>query len=93
MKRQLFGHSFWPYALILPQIAIIAIFFVWPAGQGAWQSMHLEDPWGLSADFVGFENYTRVFNSPTYRSAVIFTAIFSVSVAVLSMAIAMVLAV
>ena len=41
----------------MPQLAITFIFFYWPASQAVWQSFLREDAFGLSSEFVGFENY------------------------------------
>ena len=93
MKRQQFDSSTLPYLLIAPQLAIIFIFFVWPAAQAVYQSFMLEDPFGLASQFVGFDNFTEVVSNEHYARSALFTAIFSGLVAFLSMAIALLLAV
>ncbi|WP_068713617.1 ABC transporter permease subunit [Vibrio tritonius] len=92
-RRQQFQHSLLPYALLFPQIAIIAIFFLYPAGEALVMSFHLEDPWGLTSNFVGLENYQILFSSSDYLQSLWFTLIFSVIVAFLSLGIALLLAV
>ena len=58
-KRALF-HSCWlPYALLLPQVIVTLVFFFWPAGQALLQSMQVQDAFGTSTQFVGFDNFTR----------------------------------
>ena len=52
MKRVQFEHSPIPYLFVLPQILIIAVFFLWPAAQALQQSFLLEDAFGLSSQFV-----------------------------------------
>jgi sn-glycerol 3-phosphate transport system permease protein len=91
-KRAVFSHLWLPYALLLPQLAITLVFFYWPASQAIWQSFRLEDAFGLSSEFVGLENYRAVFSQPAYYRAVVTTAIFSTSVAVLSLSLALLLA-
>ena len=91
-KRAVFSHLWLPYALLLPQLAITLGFFYWPASQAIWQSFRLEDAFGLSSEFVGLENYRAVFSQPAYYRAVVTTAIFSTSVAVLSLSLALLLA-
>ncbi len=93
MKRQQFQHPYLPYLLVLPQIVIIGIFFVWPAAQAIYQSFVLEDPFGLSSEFVWFENYVAVVTDRQYVVSVVFTLVFSTLVTFFSMAIAMLLAV
>jgi len=91
-KRALFSNKLLPYFLILPQLAITLIFFYWPASQAVWQSFLLEDAFGLSSEFVGFENYRTLFQQPEYYRAMVTTAIFSSAVAVLSLSCALLLA-
>ena len=62
-KRALFSSRILPYALLLPQLAITFVFFYWPASQAVWQSFLLEDAFGLSSEFVGFENYRYLFRA------------------------------
>jgi sn-glycerol 3-phosphate transport system permease protein len=91
-KRALFSSRIVPYALLLPQLAITAVFFYWPASQAVWQSFLLEDAFGLSSEFVGFENYRYLFRQPEYYKAVATTALFSTLVAALSLSLALLLA-
>jgi sn-glycerol 3-phosphate transport system permease protein len=91
-KRALFSSRIVPYALLLPQLAITVVFFYWPASQAVWQSFLLEDAFGLSSEFVGFENYRYLFRQPEYYKAVATTAVFSTLVALLSLSLALLLA-
>ena len=93
MNRVVFPHRLLPLLLVLPQLVITAIFFYWPAGQALWQSMLREDPFGLKTTFVGFANFRRVLSDPAYLNSLQVTAVFSVATAVLSMGIALLLAV
>ena len=93
MKRQHFQHPFLPYFLVLPQVLIIGIFFVWPAAQAVYQSFVLEDAFGLGVQFVWLENYEAIFNDRQYVVSATFTAIFSTLVAFFSMALALFFAV
>ncbi len=91
-RRVTFNHRLLPYLLLAPQIAITLIFFVWPAGQALKQSMLIEDPFGLSSEFVWFENFAFVLSDPLYAKSILTTAIFSVSVAGLALSVALFLA-
>lgn len=93
MKRVQFEQSSLPYLFIAPQIIIISIFFLWPAGQAIYQSFLLEDAFGLSSQFVWFKNYSDTIFSGAWLQAAQFTLIFSVLVTFLSLAIALLLAV
>jgi sn-glycerol 3-phosphate transport system permease protein len=91
-KRAVFSSKLLPYALLLPQLAITFVFFYWPASQALWQSFLLEDAFGLSSEFVGFENYRTVLSQPEYYRAVVTTVIFSTLVAAFSLSCALLLA-
>ncbi len=91
-RRVTFNHRLLPYLLLAPQIAITLIFFVWPAAQALKQSMFIEDPFGLSSEFVWFENFAFVLSDPLYAKSILTTAIFSVSVAGLALSVALFLA-
>src|SRR3546814_16302944 len=60
-KRVVFRHKTLPYLLLAPQIAVTLIFFFLPAGQAMWQSMQLQDAFGLSSEFVGLANFIDLF--------------------------------
>ena len=91
-KRTVFPHRVLPYLLLLPQMAVTVIFFLWPAGQTAWSSMLREDPFGLKSSFVWFENYVRLARDPNYLGSFGTTAIFAASTAIVSIGVALILA-
>jgi len=91
-KRAYFSGRILPYLLLLPQMAITIIFFYWPASQAIWQSLLMEDAFGTSSEFVGFENYRLVFEQPEYYRAMITTIIFSSLVAFFSLTCSLLLA-
>jgi len=92
-KRATFGGRLLPYALLAPQVAITLVFFYWPASQAVWQSFLLQDAFGLSTDFVWFDNYRDLFGRPEYYGAILTTVVFSAAVAFLSLSFALLLAV
>jgi sn-glycerol 3-phosphate transport system permease protein len=92
-RRVIFRNKGLPYLLLLPQVVVTAVFFFWPAGQAIYQSMLVQDPFGLSSRFVWFENFTVILGNPLYLNAVTNTLIFSLSVTFLSMSAALGLAV
>ncbi len=94
MEKRAYFRSHWlPYALVAPQLAITIIFFFWPAGQALYQSVLLQDAFGANTQFVGLENFRTLFNDPGYLASFRVTAIFSVLVAGLGLAISLLLAV
>jgi sn-glycerol 3-phosphate transport system permease protein len=92
-KRAIFRGRLLAYVLLAPQIAVTLVFFVWPASQALWQSFLLQDAFGLSTDFVWFENYQELFRQPEYYATIVTTVVFSAAVAVLSLSAALLLAV
>src|SRR5438132_12948381 len=92
-KRVLFKSAWLPWVLIAPQLAIVVVFFFWPAGQALLQSLQQQDAFGASTQFVGFENFQALFNDPGYLESFQITAFFSIMVAVFGLAIALLLAV
>jgi sn-glycerol 3-phosphate transport system permease protein len=92
-KKVIFKGVALPWLLLLPQLIITGIFFFWPAGQAIYSSFLREDAFGLSRDFVGFENFTDVLTDPNYLSVAWNTVIFSSAVALSALGVALFLAV
>lgn len=92
-KRVTFNGKLLPYALLLPQLLVTIIFFYWPAGQAVYQSFLIQDAFGLSTEFVWFENYQHLFSKPEYFRSLTTTLIFSSVVAFLSLSLSLLLAV
>ncbi|ARP94086.1 sn-glycerol-3-phosphate ABC transporter permease UgpA [Bordetella genomosp. 13] len=92
-KRVVFGHKTLPYLLLAPQLVITAVFFFLPAGQAMWQSLRLEDAFGLSSEFVGLANFADLFSQDSYLESFRVTAVFSALVAFVGLALALLLAV
>ncbi|EHR70126.1 permease component of ABC-type sugar transporter [Burkholderiales bacterium JOSHI_001] len=92
-KRVVFRSAWLPWVLLAPQLVIVAVFFFWPAGQALLQSLQQSDAFGTSVSFVGLENFRNLFGDPTYVASFKTTALFSVLVAGLGIAISLTLAV
>ena len=92
-KRVLFKDPVLPYLLLAPQIVITLVFFIWPAFQALKQSLLLEDAFGLSTEFVWFENFQALFDDPLYLESLWITAGFSLAVAAVALSGALYLAV
>ena len=80
-SRPVFRSRWLPYVLVLPQLIITVIFFILPAGQALWYSLQSIDPFGLSSEFVGLENFTQLFSDSYYVDSFYTTMIFSAWVA------------
>ena len=92
-KRVRFKSSWLPWVLVAPQMAVVVIFFFWPAGQALYQSVLSQDPFGGSTEFVGWENFDRLFSDTSYLASFKTTAFFSVLVAVTGLSVSLLLAV
>lgn len=93
MKKVQFSRPFLPYLFILPQMAVVAIFFYWPSEQAIQSSFYLEDPFGFGSTFVGLSNYTDVLTSPEYLKIAWFTLWFTLIVTFFSLSLGLLLAV
>ncbi len=92
-KRVRFKSWWLPWVLLAPQVAVIAIFFFWPAGQALVQSLQQQDAFGTSIEWVGFDNFRRLWADDSYLASFKTTALFSVLVAGLGLTISLALAV
>jgi sn-glycerol 3-phosphate transport system permease protein len=92
-KQTVFQSRLLPYLLVAPQLAVVLIFFYWPAVLAVIQSFLLQDAFGLSTTFVRFDNYKDVLNQPDYFDAIVRTFVFSFLIALSSLSLALLLAV
>ena len=91
-KRVVFQNKLLPYLLLLPQLVVTLVFFIWPALQALKQSVLVEDAFGLSSRFVWFENFGRLFRDPGYLNSIEVTAIFSFAVTAVGLGLSLLLA-
>lgn len=92
-RRTLFPGRLLPALLVLPQLLLTSVFFLWPAGQAIWSSMMREDAFGTSTQFTGLENFIDLFADPLYVATIQRTVVFCLCVAVMAMGLALLLAV
>jgi len=92
LKRVHFKPSILPYLLVAPQLIITFVFFIWPASQAIYQSLLLQDAFGLATEFVWFDNFVELFEDDYYLQAFNRTLFFSAMVAFCSLSISLVLA-
>ena len=90
--RAVFPEKLTPYLLLAPQLAVTLVFFIWPAFQALKQSLLVEDAFGFSTRFVWFENFARLLRDPNYLSSIEVTAVFSLAVAFVGLALSLSLA-
>jgi len=92
-KRVFFRSSWLPWLLIAPQMAVILVFFFWPAAQALLQSLQQQDAFGTSVEFVGMTNFSQLFEDASYVESFKTTAVFSVLVAGIGISLSLALAV
>ena len=92
-KRVIFRSSWLPWVLLAPQMAVIGVFFFWPAAQALLQSLQQQDPFGTSIEFVGLDNFRQLLSDASYVESFKTTALFSALVAGLGISLSLLLAV
>jgi sn-glycerol 3-phosphate transport system permease protein len=92
-KRVVYRSVWLPWVLMIPQLAVIGVFFFWPAWQTVVQSLQQQDAFGISTEWVGFANFDRIFHDPSYLASFKTTVVFSLLVATLGIGLSLVLAV
>lgn len=92
-KRVRFKSRWLPWVLVAPQLAIVLVFFYWPAAQALLQSVMMDAPFGGNLEFVGLDNFRQLFNDPGYLASFKTTAVFSILVAVCGLSVSLLLAV
>lgn len=92
-KRVTFKNLWLPYLLVTPQLAVTLIFFIWPAAEAVYSSFLRQDAFGLSVKFVWLDNFEALFDDRYYLAAFWRTLFFSGAVTLLSMSVALLLAV
>ncbi|HBT51995.1 MAG TPA: glycerol-3-phosphate transporter permease, partial [Erwinia persicina] len=90
--RPVFRAKALPYLLVLPQLIITIVFFLWPAGEALWYSVQNVDPFGISSTFVGLENFTRLFSDAYYLDSFWTTIVFSSLVTVIGLVVSLLFA-
>ena len=93
MEKRVFFKGWWlPALLVAPQLLISFVFFFYPSGQAIWNSLFLQDPFGLKTEFVCLDNFRFLLSDPYYLASFKTTVIFSTAVSVSSMALGLYLA-
>jgi sn-glycerol 3-phosphate transport system permease protein len=93
MEKRVQLRSVWlPWLLLAPQVFVIGVFFFWPAAQALLQSFQIQDAFGTSTEWVGLENFRRLFADANYLESFKTTALFSLLVAVLGIGLSLMLA-
>ncbi|MEM1430376.1 MAG: sugar ABC transporter permease [Pseudomonadota bacterium] len=66
-----------PYLLVLPAVAVLALFIYWPIVYSVWLSLHRWDWLMPEPQFVGLGNYTVMLTSAQFQNALWKTTLFT----------------
>jgi sn-glycerol 3-phosphate transport system permease protein len=83
------GHRLLPYLLILPSLAVIVVFLVYPFLQSVQESFFATTPFGTKTVYVGLRNYERLFASPDFRTSALVTLLFAAFVMVVGLSVSL----
>jgi len=92
LKRAHFKEWRLPFWLLAPQLFILLLFFFIPSIRALIQAFQLTDPFGATTQWVGFQNFERLFRSNVYWSSAQVTLIFTLAQNVLTLSVALLLA-
>ncbi|HEV7258814.1 MAG TPA: ABC transporter permease subunit [Bosea sp. (in: a-proteobacteria)] len=92
LKRAHFRDWRLPFWLLAPQLFILLLFFFIPSIRALIQAFQLTDPFGATTQWVGFQNFERLFRSSVYWSSAQVTLIFTIAQNVLTLSLALLLA-
>lgn len=92
LKRAHFRDWRLPFWLLAPQLFILLLFFFIPSVRALIQAFQLTDPFGATTQWVGFQNFERLFRSGVYWSSAQVTLIFTIAQNALTLSVALLLA-
>lgn len=89
----MFPHKLLPYLLLLPQLVVVAVFFLWPGIKALVESVYVVNVFGLGGHFGGLVNFKEVFASGTYGQSLAMTFLYAGVTTLVAMGIGLFLAV
>lgn len=75
-RLEIFSSNWQAALLLLPTLVFIAVFLYYPFVETVWLSFHRIRVLGQEA-WIGFEHYTRMYESSSYRNSVYVTVLFT----------------
>ncbi|ASQ46104.1 sn-glycerol-3-phosphate ABC transporter permease UgpA [Legionella clemsonensis] len=79
--------------LILPQLLVTVLFFIWPALSAVIQAFFFSDAFGITSRFAGLTNFFDLMKDPGYLQAVYVTFLIASFVTLLTIGLGLLLAV
>lgn len=93
LRKEKMRETIYAYGFLLPSLLLFSIFLFYPMLRSIYYSLHLTDPRGQIAMFVGFENFVRIFTDSGFYVSLLATAKFMLLTVPTCIFIALVLAV
>ena len=93
MKKVQFKSTYSQYFFLAPQLLILLIFLYWPIIQTFKDAFTMQDAFGFSSQFAGFDNFLFIFSDPSYLTAFKFTIMYSFIITLITGSIGLLLAV
>lgn len=84
-RRAVRGEAVAAYGFLAPNLVLLGVFVLLPVVAAAWLSLQRTDGFGVGT-FVGLDNYARLVSDPRFWRATANTALFTLLVTPLSMA-------
>lgn len=81
-----------PYALVLPTLAFVALFTLWPTLRVASDSLSVESAFSRAATFAGSRNYELLLADPGFREVILNTLAYVLVTVPVSVVLALLLA-
>lgn len=81
-----FPNRILPYLLVLPSIAVVGVFLLWPSIEALRLSLYEVSPFGERQLFVGLANFREILTSAEYHHSLRISLLFAGAVVVLSLA-------
>lgn len=81
-----FPNRILPYLLVLPSIAVVGVFLLWPSIEALRLSFYEVSPFGERKIFVGLANFREILTSSEYHHSLRISLLFAGAVIVLSLA-------
>lgn len=92
-NRVYFRNKWLPYLLLLPQLAVTLVFFIWPAAVALSSSFFVQDVFTGTKHFTGIANFAFLLSDPVYLKSFAVTAVFTAATTFITLSTSMLLAV
>ena len=88
----LFKQKWLPLVLLLPQLIIMILFFIYPVIKVAYQSLWYQDVFGIQHTFAGLNNYIDLFNNNLFLIALSVTLVMALCITIITMGLGLLMA-